>query len=383
MQNKIYVSHVGENPEYFTSVSDALRSIPEDSQNPVTIFIEPGIYHEKITIDRAFVTLEGTGQSSEDTVLTYDDYANIVMEDGMKMGTFRSYSVFIDAHDVTLKNLTIENDSGDSVTHGQAIALYADGDRLIVDSCRLIGHQDTLFTGPLPPKEIQKNGFIGPKQYAPRINGRHYYKNCYICGDVDFIFGSATAYFENCTIESLKRFEDEADESVSSMAKAGIESVNGTDKSDNKSRIQGYVTAASTPEGQAYGYVFSKCRLVSDECLTGTVYLGRPWREYAKTVFVDCSFGKHIHPELFHDWNKENARDTVFYAVGGCAYTEMQNGEKAAATEAADEAVGWAVFEAVPLFSQKADFVHELSKEQAADFSKERVLGAEDGWLPE
>lgn len=341
MQDKIYVSPRGENPGCFTSVSDALCSIPEDNQNPVTILIAPGIYHEKITIDRSFVTLEGTGRSNEDVVLTYDDYANIVMEDGMKMGTFRSYSVFIDAHDVTLKNLTIENASGDSVTHGQAIALYADGDRLIVDSCRLIGHQDTLFTGPLPPKEIQKNGFIGPKQYAPRINGRHYYKNCYICGDVDFIFGSATAYFENCTIESLKRFEDEDDA--------------------KEPKIQGYVTAASTPEGQAYGYVFSKCCIISKDCLTGTVYLGRPWREYAKTVFVECSFGKHIRSELFHDWNKENARNTVLYAIGNCAYES----------------------ESASSFPQKADFVRELDGNQMTAFTKEQVLGESDGWCPD
>lgn len=354
MQNKIYVSPSGGNPECFKSVSDALYSIPEDNQNQVTIYIAPGIYHEKITIDRSFVTLEGTGRSNEDVVLTYDDYANIVMEDGMKMGTFRSYSVFIDAHDVTLKNLTIENASGDSVTHGQAISLYADGDRLIVDSCRLLGHQDTLFTGPLPPKEIQKNGFIGPKQYAPRINGRHYYKNCYICGDVDFIFGGATAYFENCTIESLRRFEDETEEPADGTAKGN------EIKPETQPRIQGYVTAASTPEGQAYGYVFSKCRLISKDCLTGTVYLGRPWREYAKTVFVECSFGKHINPELFHDWNKEIARNTVLYAIGECAY----------ASESASS------------FPQKADFVRELVGDQAAAFTKERVLGEGDGWCP-
>lgn len=335
MRNEIYVSHDGKGPDCFKSVADALRSIPKDNQSPVTISIAPGIYREKITIDRSFITMEGTGKSSEETILTYDDYANIVMEDGMRMGTFRSYSVFVDAHDVTLKNLTIENASGDSATHGQAIALYADGDRLTVDSCRITGHQDTLFTGPLPPKELQKNGFIGPKQYAPRINGRQYYKDCYICGDVDFIFGSATAYFENCTIESLKRFEDEVRED------------------DGTPKIQGYITASSTPEGQAYGYVFSGCRLITKACPAGTVYLGRPWRDFAKTVFMDCTFGMHIHPALFHDWNKEKARNSVFYAVGNCTY---------------DEKLGQP-------FLQKADFVQELSGEQTDAFSKERVLG--------
>lgn len=332
---KIYVSADKRQQDDYRSVMDALNSIPEDYHEPITIYIAPGVYHEKITIDRAYITLEGTGERREDTILTFDDYANDIMEDGMKRGTFRSYSVFIDAHDVTLKNLTIENASGDSLTHGQAIALYADGDRIVVDSCRLLGHQDTLFTGPLPPKEIEKNGFIGPKQFAPRINGRQYYKECYICGDIDFIFGSATAYFEDCTIESLRHFPKE-------------------DSGNNSGQIQGYVTAASTPEGQDYGYVFSKCGFISEECQAGTVYLGRPWRDYAKTVFVDCHFDAHIHLALFHDWGKENARKTVFYGVGRCR-KESGGG-----------------------FSEKDNFVRELEEEELSAFSKEKVLSGAD-----
>lgn len=324
MRTEIYVSK-GKKDGAFVSVTEALNSIPADNAEPVTVLIAPGVYREKITVDKPFVTLLGTGENSADTVLTYDDYANFIMEDGMKRGTFRSYSLFIDAHDVTLKNLTVENASGDSKTHGQAIALYAEGDRLLVDSCRLLGHQDTLFTGPLPPKEAQKNGFIGPKQFAPRINGRQYYRDCYICGDVDFIFGSATAYFENCTIESLKRSLPE-------------------------NEIQGYVTAASTPEGQEYGYVFSKCSIVSKDCPARSVYLGRPWRDYAKTVFVDCAFGSHIHAELFHDWNKQGARKTVGYAV---CRSDLRAGDA------------------------PVEFVQVLEPEAADEYAKERVLG---GW---
>ncbi len=337
MQETLYVSsnpgiREKKHAKEFFSITDALSTIPDNNQTPAVIRIAPGIYHEKLTIRKPFVTLEGTGKSSADTILTFDDYAYCIMEDGQKRGTFRSYSVFIDTHDVTLKNLSIENASGDPAVHGQAIALYADGDRLVIDSCRLLSHQDTLFTGPLPPKELEKNGFIGPKQYAPRINGRHYYKNCYICGDIDFIFGSATAFFENCMIESLRH-----------------------DSSDTK--IQGYITAASTPEGQAYGYVFSQCRFLSGECPPGSVYLGRPWRNYAKTVFLHCQFGAHIHPELFHDWNKTAARNTVYYAV--CPDDTGR------------------------IFSERADFVQVLDHSQAAAFSKENVLSGQDGWLPE
>lgn len=346
MPEKIYVSSDSEHPGDFVCVMDALNSIPENNQKSVTIFIAPGVYHEKITINKPFVTLEGIGEKSEDTVLTFDDYAFYMMEDGMKRGTFRSYSVFIDAHDVTLKNLTIENASGDSLTHGQAIALYADGDRLTIDSCRLLGHQDTLFTGPLPPKEIEKNGFIGPKQFAPRINGRQYYRNCYICGDIDFIFGSATAFFEDCIIESLRHFPKEAEEENGDSQK----------EDSGQEKIQGYVTAASTPEGQDYGYVFLNCRFISEECPPDTVYLGRPWREYAKTVFIHCSFGGHIHPELFHDWNKKNAHETVLYGVYRCEKNLSE------------------------MFPERAEFVQILGKEQADYFSKECVLSGVDRW---
>lgn len=348
MDKKIYVSKDGNDSNAFSSINDAINSIPKDNQTPVTIAIAPGIYREKVTIDRSFLSIEGTGESNKDTVITYDDYAFFIMEDGMKRGTFRSYTAFIDAHDVTLKNLTIENASGDSLTHGQGIALYADGDRLVINSCNIIGHQDTLFTGPLPPKEIVKDGFIGPKQFAPRIHGRQYYKDCYICGDVDFIFGGATAYFENCTIESLRRFSEEFQDENETTEK------NAEKNNIRETKVQGYITAASTPEEVEYGYVFSGCRIISKECPKGSVYLGRPWRNYAKTVFINCDLGNHIRPELFHDWNKQDARETIFYGL----YSDDINDD----------------------FSERADFVQKLYKEQALDFSKEKVLAGKDGW---
>lgn len=320
----------------YASISDALSSIAPDNTEPVTISIAPGIYREKLTIDRPFITFVGTGTDSSEVILTYDDYAFDLMEDGTKRGTFRSYSVFIDTHDITMRNLTIENASGDSKTHGQALALYADGDRLFFENVRLLGHQDTLFTGPLPPKEKEPNGFIGPKQFAPRINGRQYYKNCYICGDVDFIFGSATAYFENCTIESLARYQNE--EAFK----------------DGAPCIQGYVTAASTAEGQEYGYVFSRCNLISNGCPKASVYLGRPWREFAKTVFLDCTFGPHIHPERFHDWNKKEAHETILFG-------EYKNS---------------------PAPTNPAPFVQLLNDDMAKSLSKEAVLAGDDCWIP-
>ncbi len=349
MEEQIYyVNRQHENANTFPTVSAALAHIPADFSGRVTILIAPGRYVEKITVNRPFVTLEGTGSSNNETVLSYGDYAAAEMPDGSKRGTFRSYSLLIDANDVTVKNLTVENTSDDSVTHGQAIALYADGDRLIFDSCRITGCQDTLFTGPLPEKELKPGGFIGPKQFSPRINGRQYYKNCYLCGDVDFIFGSATAYFENCTIESLRRFDDD-------------------------SKIQGYVTAASTPKGQEYGYVFSRCSLISQNCPPASVYLGRPWRDFAKTVFLECSLGAHIRPEGFHDWDKTEARASVLYAEYR-NYPESGAGDPSSADAQALCKNG----RCTP-FPNRADFVTELSAAEAAHFTKESVL---DGWNP-
>ena len=316
-----------------TDLKETIDGIPSDNQEPVTILLPPGRYYTKLTLDKPHVSLVGTGASPADTVITYDDYALAPMPDGKKRGTFRSYTLFVHADDITLRNLTVENASGDSRVHGQAIALYAECDRLTVDSCRLLGHQDTLFTGPLPPKEYEPDGFIGPTQFAPRIQGRQYYRNCYICGDVDFIFGGAAAYFEHCTIESLHR--------------------EGASPSDP----EGYVTAASTPEGQTYGYVFSQCSFISADCAPASVYLGRPWRDYAKTVLLHCTLGSHIHPAGFHDWNKPHAHETIFYAE----YDSQSPADS---------------------LPSRAAFVKQLTDVDESFYGREHVLSGADGWCP-
>ena len=283
----------------FYSLKAAFAAMPEDPTVPVTIRVMPGIYHEKLSLTRPNVTIEGAGASPSDTVISFGDYGYEIMPDGIKRGTFRSYTFFVHAADVTLRNLTIENTAGDSKTHGQAIALYAECDRFV----------------------------------APRINGRQYYHNCYICGDIDFIFGSATAYFEGCTIASLG---------------------------------PGYATAASTPEGQEYGYVFHDCRFAAEGCPQHAAYIGRPWRDYARVVLMDCAIGAHIHPAGFHDWGKEHAHGTVLFA-------EYHSYPQDADCGCADSCRP---------FAQRADFVDTLDGAQAAHFSRELVLAGDDGWLP-
>lgn len=296
MSLTIFVDKFNTNKNFtYASIGEALESIPDDCTEEIIINISPGRYNEKLMIERDNITLHGMGTQNTDTEIYYDDAAFDEMEDGTKRGTFRTYTIFAGANHIKITNLTIANTSGEPTVKGQAIALYADGDNIIVQNCALLGRQDTLFTGPLPPKEIQPGGFVGPRQFAERINGHQLYKDCYICGDVDFIFGSATAYFQGCTIESLPHYEYIA-----------------------TGQIQGYITAASTPSGQSFGYVFDNCHFISSSLPAGSVYLGRPWRNFAKSVFINCRMDSHIHEDGFHDWNKSEARDTVEYAVYNC-----------------------------------------------------------------
>lgn len=311
----------------FTSVTAALQSIPPDNREPVTLFIHNGIYKELITVSSPYVTL--IGESREFTILTYDRYARMMMEDGMKRGTFRSYSCLIDTHDFTARNLTFENSSGRGIDVGQALALYVDGDRISFEDCRFLGGQDTLFTAPLPPKEIEPNGFIGPKQFAPRANGRHYYKNCYIEGDIDFIFGGATAYFEDC--ELFSKYVGRP--------------------------VNSYVTAASTPEGQPYGYVMNNCRFTS-QCPPRSAYLGRPWREHAKTVLINCFMDEHICEEGWDDWGKERAHETAFYAEYG---SHGPGGD----------------------MSRRPDWIKILTEDELEHYTRSAVLSGTDSWLPQ
>ena len=262
----------------------AIAQLPPDDVTPVTIRLAEGEYREKLTLSRANTTLLGAG--AEKTRIVWGDGAFAILPDGMKRGTFRTATLMVDAPHVTLQNLTVENDAAPREQVGQAVALYVDADDFTCENCRLIGRQDTLFTAPLPPKEIEPNGFIGPKQFAPRIPQRHVYRHCYIEGNVDFIFGGAAAWFEECGICSV----DEP----------------------------GYVTAASTPEGQKYGYVFHRCRFTHNGLADGCTYLGRPWRNFAKTILLYCELGSHIHPDGFHDWNKPAAHETMCYAEYGC-----------------------------------------------------------------
>jgi pectinesterase len=198
------------------------------------------------------------GASADDVIIRWDDYF-AKMERG-RNNTFHTATLLVQGDDFRAENLTIENTAGPV---GQAVALAVEADRCVFENCRMLGNQDTL--------------------YADGANARQYYKNCYIDGTTDFIFGSATALFENCAIHS---------------------------KADS------YITAASTPKGRPYGFVFLKCKLTAANGVK-KVFLGRPWRSYAKTVFIECDMGAHIRPEGWHNWGSKEKERTVYYAEGG------------------------------------------------------------------
>lgn len=321
---------------HFSTIQDALDVIPKDNQEEITIHIANGTYFEKLTVQTPYVTFEG--ESAEGTILTYNLGAYEILEDGIKRGTFRTPSVFIDTHDFTARNITFENSAGFGHTVGQALALYVDGDKIVFDNCRLLGSQDTLFTAPLPPFAYEPGGLRCSKEFEPRINGRQYYKNCYIRGDIDFIFGGATAYFENCEIFCQKNDDEPAASNPSQQ------------------KTYSFITAPCTPEGQEYGYVFEGCKLTSD-CPKHSCYLGRPWRDFAKSVFLRCEIGEHIHPAGWDDWGKEHAHSTLYFA-------EYKNKGAGASIE------------------KRASFSCQLTDEEALLYSKEKVFDWNDGWNP-
>lgn len=339
----LYVNIPGKAPG-FSTISEALGSVPfepseavypapQENLPPVIVHIGEGIYRECLVITRPNLTLIGEGKTREDVVLVYGHYANELMPEDDKRGTFRSASVRINTHDFTARHLTFQNDSGFGYQVGQALALYVDGDRCLFEDCSLLGSQDTLFTAPLPQKEMQAGGFKGPGEHKPRTMGRHCYKSCYIQGDVDFIFGSAVCWFEDCVIFS--KFPDGRD-----FGEGGA-----------SGQLLGYVTAASTPENETFGYVLKDCRLESD-CPPHTVMLGRPWREFAKTVYLHCELGAHIHPAGWADWGKTHGH---FY------YGEYDSYGPGASPET------------------RAAFSHQLTDAEAAAYTMENVL---NGWTP-
>lgn len=270
------------------------------------ILFNKGTYYQKLSYDDDYyksnniqdesIHIRGAGMDM--TTISWSDagYDKAPDDESYKLGTFRSYTMFVSGMEAIIEDMTIENTAGDGRVRGQAIALYADAKNITCKRVHLKGHQDTLFMSPLPLEEREIGGFNGPRKDSPRLMTNQYYEDCIIEGDVDFIFGGANATFYNCTIVSLYR----APLRDMNLSKKGEKAVY-TD-----SFIQGFVCAPCTFENEP-GIKFIDCNFITDRCMDGSVYLARPWRPFGAATFENCTFGQHINKKRFAGWKDINS----------------------------------------------------------------------------
>ena len=283
----------------FRTVSEALEVCRAFMDYHKVIYIKKGTYKEKVIIPQWLQNIELCGEDRDATIITYDDHANVVFPPtGKGMTTFRTYTLKVEANDITLRNLTIENNAA---RLGQAVALHTEGDRLLFVNCRFLGNQDTVYTG------------------MPRT--RMLFHDCYIEGTTDFIFGPATAWFEHCTIHG---------------------------------KVNSYITAASTPKDVDYGYVFSNCTVTAADSVT-SLYLGRPWRDYGYTLFMNCELPGVICPEGWHHWEQHREQTARYFE-----YNNRGEGANPA------NRVGWS---------------RQLTKKEAQQITLERVFQISSSWI--
>lgn len=284
----------------FRTIQEAIEVCRAFMDYHKVIYIKKGTYKEKIVIPQWLQNIELLGEDRDQTVITFDDHANIKTPQYQQgIGTFRTYTLKIEANDITLKNLTVENNAA---RLGQAVALHTEGDRLLFVNCRFLGHQDTIYTG------------------MPRT--RMLFKDCYICGTTDFIFGPSTAWFEGCAIHCLSN---------------------------------SYITAASTPKDADYGYVFNNCKITVAENVEKE-YLGRPWRDYGYTLFMNCELPAQIRPEGWHRWEPQREKTA--------RYLEYNN--RGAGADRSHR-VAWS---------------RELSKKEAQKITMKEVFRGYGNWEP-
>lgn len=283
----------------FTSIQRAIESCKSFPYERITVYIKNGIYHEKVRIPEWNTKISLIGESKDSTIIAYADYFNKINKG--PNSTFYTATLTVEGNDFHAENLTIKNNAGPI---GQAMALTVNADRCSFENCRFIGNQDTI--------------------YLTGENARDYFKNCYIEGSTDFIFGQATALFEKCLI----------------MCK------------DNS-----YITAASTSKDAEFGFIFKDCHIIAAPKVT-KVFLGRPWRKYAQTVFISCQMGDFIRPEGWDNWGNPENEKTVFYAE----YQSSGMGTNPSAR------VNWS---------------HQLTKEQAEKYNIKNIFkGTVKSWNP-
>lgn len=310
----------------FTSIQAAIDAVPMSNRHPTILLVRMDEYHEKVIVNKDNIRI--IGEARDRTIITNSGCAKDLDAEGNEKGTFLSYTFLVTGSNVEVENITIRNDAGDGRDVGQAVAVYAAGDRGVWRNVRMFGSQDTLFCGPTMPKvakdalpRLIPEGVISVGD-CPLVLGRQYFEDCYIQGDVDFIFGPYACWFEGCTLFMNQR--------------------------------GGFYTAANTPEQAPYGLIFHKCHLTG-ECEPGQAYLGRPWRAFAHTMFLECEMDECVAPEGFQDW--------------GATPITKRCGEYKTTGARADQ-------------SLRHPGASRLTDEEAACLTIANVIGGYDGWNP-
>ncbi len=252
----------------YSTVQAAFDAVPSNYTGKYFIYVKKGIYKEKITLASGKVNVVLVGENRDSTILTYDDYAG---KPGL--GTSTSQSVAIDANDFTAMNITFQNtvQNDGSVANQQAVALRVNGDRQAYYNCKLLGFQDTYYT------------------WGGSGVGRTYHKNCYIEGNVDFIFGRNIVLFDSCTLYI--------------------------------NRNGATITAASTEPLSKFGYVFTNCTISSaavgfNGAAITTFYLGRPWQSAPRTVFINTYQPATLNSAGWLSWNVTPALYAEYKCTG-------------------------------------------------------------------
>jgi pectinesterase len=294
----------------YSTIQDAINALRDLGPRQVTIHIKKGVYHEKLVIPSWKTRISLVGENADSTIISNADYSGKAVACGKdaygrtQLSTFTSYTVLVQGDDFHAENLTIVNAAG---RVGQAVALHVEGDRCTIIHCKLLGNQDTL--------------------YLAKGNSRQYYQDCTIEGTTDFIFGEATAVFSHCTIKSL---------------------------------INSFITAAATTPQQPFGFVFLNCKLISDSGAT-KAFLGRPWRPFARTVYINTEMGAHIVPEGWNPWKG----DSMFPDKERTTYYAEYNSTGPGANPTAR--VAWS---------------KQLTEKEAKAYSISNILGGRDNWDP-
>jgi len=307
-----YVAADGTGDYY--SIQRALDMAPKTGG--AVLSVSPGVYREVLTVDKPNITILSANPDPSKTVIVNDRSA------GQNGGTLHSATVNVTADDFFAENITIENDF--NKTHpqlpagSQALALLVTADRAVFHNVRLLGNQDTVYLGT----------HCGPDKQNCAAT-RQYFSDCYIAGNVDFIFGDSKAVFENCEIHST-------------------------------AHDGGYITAQSRhyPE-QDSGFVFDHCKLTADPDVTGTVFLGRPWRPYAKVIYLHTEMDDKIDPAGWREWHpgQTHSLETVYYA-------EFDSTGPGAHHD------------------QRDPHAHFLTPEEAAQYEPKVFLRGSDNWDP-